>query len=193
MDYNERLAKSQAKMDELKAKIEASSKRQKQARQLKKEELKESMAEFEKALVDFTDIVDEKVNNFVDESVTNVQESIEEFPDVFDEVATDVDDSVKGSINAGKENARLAKERRQSKINSIKLQNQMNMEARKAKITAKKDAVDKAKMEARIKDLLDYADSCQIMALSWALEMETALLAASEEAAEYAEKFGNKQ
>ena len=68
----------------------------------------------------------------------------------------------------------------------------MNMEARKEKITAKKDARDKAKQEQRIEELLDYADSCQVMALSWALEMESALLAASEEAADYVEKYGDK-
>ncbi len=193
MDYNERLAKSQAKMDELKAKIEASSQRQKQARQLKKEEIKESMSEFDKALVEFTDIVDAKVNGFVDESVNNIQDSFDELPNTIEAFADDVDNSVQGDINAGKENARIAKERREGKINSLKLQKQMNMEARKAKITAKKDAIDKANMEARIEDLLDYADSCQVMALSWALEMETALLAASEQAAEYAEKFGENK
>ena len=192
MDYNERMEKSRAKMEELKAKIAESQERSKQARNLKKEEIKASMADFDKELIAFTDVVSDRVNGFVDETDANIKDSFKELPNTVVDFTDDVEEKMQGTNNMVAENIRLLDERSESKINSMKLQKQMNMEARKAKITAKKDAKDKAMQEQRIEDLLNYADDCQVMALSWALEMETALLAAANEAAEYAEKYGEK-
>ena len=98
-------------------------------------------------------------------------------------------DSIKGDIAAGKENASLAAERGKSKFNSELLKAQMTLESAKAAVTAKKEAHDKAAQEKRIIELLDYSDDCQAMALLLTAEANLALLEATAESLDYAEKY----
>ena len=101
-------------------------------------------------------------------------------------------DELKSKISesADKENVRLAKELGESKIDALKLKAQMNVNAAKAKIAEKKEAVDKSKQERRIVDLLDYADNRQQLAYAAAQEAEFTTLEAAAEAADYIDKYG---
>ncbi len=190
MDFNERLEKSHARMDELKAKIAASGEKAKKARELKKEEIKADMAEVDKALEKFADEVEASVNQSLDVSGKALNQFADDVEDGVNKAMKGAEDSVEGGINAVTANAVLADERREQKINSLRLQAQMNKEARQEKVTAKKDAVNKEMQERRIVELLDYAESCQELTLAMALETEAAVLEAAAEIAEYNEKYG---
>ena len=212
MDFNERLDKTHAKMDELKAKVNQSAETSKKARELKKEEIMADMSDMDKAIDDFADKVEATVNDSISESgkaldtfadkvesVVNkaLDESgkaINDFADAVEDKVNSALDSASGSIEgdvvAASENARIASERRKSKLNSMRLKAQMNKEAAKERITAKKEAKDKASQEKRIVELLDYADSCQQLTLAMALETEAAVLEAAAEIADYNEKYG---
>ncbi|MCR4611696.1 MAG: hypothetical protein K5644_07340 [Lachnospiraceae bacterium] len=191
MDFNERLAQTQAKMDELKANINKTAEDSKEARNLKKEEIMSKMSDVDKAIEKFADDVEDVVNTVLDES----GEIIEDFADNVEEGVNNTLDSasesISGTANAASENARIAKEKRDSKLNSLRLQLQMNKEAMQDKITAKKEAKDKASQEKRIIELLDYADKCQDATLAMALETEAAVLEAAAEIADYNEKYGD--
>ena len=213
MDFNERLDKTHAKMDELKAKINQSVETSKKARELKKEEIMADMSDMDKAIDNFADKVEATVNDSISESdkaldtfadkvesVVNkaLDESGKAINDFADAVENKVNsaldsasDSIEGDVVAASENARLASERRESKLNSMRLKAQMNKEAAKDRITAKKEAKDKASQEKRIVELLDYADSCQQLTLAMALETEAAVLEAAAEIADYNEKYGD--
>ena len=203
MDFNERLNKSQAKMDELKDRINQSSERHKNARALKKEEIRSDMASVDQSINDFADRVEEIVNNsldksdkaindFADKTEAAVNKSVDATGQAVNDFADAVEENVNGNVAAAEERARIAKEKRDQKLNSARLQAQMNKEAKQEKITAKKEAIDKASQERRIVELLDYADSCQDLTLAMALETEAAVLEAAAEIADYNEKYGDK-
>ncbi|MBP0974398.1 MAG: hypothetical protein J5851_10875 [Oscillospiraceae bacterium] len=98
-----------------------------------------------------------------------------------------------GNKAAAEENARLAKERHDSKVYARKLRAQMRSESIKEKIAARRAAKDQAAMERYILSLISYAEACQEVAFSAAVEAELSLLEAAAVAAEYIEKYGEDQ
>jgi len=98
-------------------------------------------------------------------------------------------ETLKGDINANSENARLAAERSKGKFNSALLKAQMTVESAKQAIADAKEAHDKAQQEARISDLLDYADQCETLAMMLIAESNLALLEAAAEVVKYDEKY----
>lgn len=186
MSYKEQLAAAQAKMDELKAKMDASVERAKFAQQMRRDEIAADMEALDQELA----ALDEEIEKQIESDIEDVDAALDLFSDAVNEQIDDDIATINGHVNAAKENHRLAKERRDSKINAMKLKAQMNINAAKAKIAEKKDAKDKAKQEQRIIDLLTYAESCQKLALASALEAELTILEAAAEAADYAEKYG---
>lgn len=112
--------------------------------------------------------IDEKIDAKIAEDAKKYDEAGEKLmAKVDDELAT-----VEGDINAAAENRRIAKERSDSKLNATRLKVQMHQEEVKNKIAAKKIELDKAAQEELIMDLLDYADDCQYIAYSYAMEAE---------------------
>lgn len=189
MNFKERLEASQKKIDEIKGKINETSEAAKNAGQMKKDEIQANIKELDAQIEEFDKAVDAQIESDIaemDAAFDEMDKAIE--AQVEDDIAT-----VQGEINAAKENIRLAKERGDSKINSIRLRAQMNVNAAKAKITEKKEAHDKAEQEQRIINLLDYADRCQELALALALESEASILEAASEAADYMEKYGESK
>lgn len=186
MDYKTRIAEAQAKMDELKVKIGAAADNAKAAYQMNKEEIEANIAELDTKLDTLSAAIDAQIENDIEDANAAA--------DLIDEAVTQqINDGIataEGYMNAARENIRLAKERRDSKINSLKLRVQMNVNAAKAKITEKQEAHDKTKQEQRIINLLDYADNCQQLAYAMALEAELTILEAAAEAADYVEKYG---
>ena len=183
MTYEERIAASQAKMDAFKAKMTAIGEKTKAAHAMKKEEIAAAIDAINADLDDLDEAIAYEFSGGIKESID----------DTLDEIDAAVDDSIKtveGDVNAAKENARLAKERKESKANALKLEAQMKAEALKAKLAERRDSKDKAAMELYILDLLDYAECCQQLAFAAAIESDLALLEAAEVAADYVEKFG---
>lgn len=178
MTYEERIAAAQAKMEAFKAKMAVSADKAKAARAMKKEEIAAAIAEINTDLDDLDAALAEEFANY-------------------DAVATEIVDSqigtVEGDIEAAKENIRLAKERKNSKIYALKLKAQMKAEALKEKIADKRAARDKAAMENYILDLIAYAENCQEIAFAAAIEADLTLLEAAEVAADYVEKYGEAQ
>ena len=165
MEMKERLAASQAKMDELKAKISGAADNAKAAHEMKKAELEETLAEIDAEFEAFdaaTELIAEEISAEMD-----------------DDIAT-----IEGDIAAAKENRRIRKERAESKRNSARLRAQMNVNAAKDRIAEKKKAKEQAKREDRALDLLDYADRCQALAMTMTLDAEHAILEAAELLAE---------
>lgn len=186
MDYKAKLAEAQAKMDELKIKIGSAADNAKAAYQMNKEEIAANIAELDAKLDTLSSAIDAQIESDIEDAnaaVDLIDEAITQ--QLNDDIAT-----AEGHINAARENIRLAKERSDSKLNSLKLRVQMNVNAAKAKITEKQEAHDKTKQEQRIVNLLDYADNCQQLAYAMALEAELTILEAAAEAADYAEKYG---
>ncbi|MBR7058821.1 MAG: hypothetical protein IKI35_08825, partial [Stomatobaculum sp.] len=99
----------------------------------------------------------------------------------------------KVDIAMAKENARLLREQRDSKVDSVKLRTQMKVDNAKSKVAARKEALDKAAQEEWILDLLDYANGCYEMAYAWALEAEYTMMEAAYEIDYYNERFGSKE
>lgn len=99
----------------------------------------------------------------------------------------------KGDIAMAQENARLLREQRDSKVDSVKLRTQMKVDNAKSKVAARKEALDKAAQEEWILDLLDYANGCYEMAYAWALEAEYTMMEAAYEIDYYNERFGSKE
>ncbi len=186
MNIKEKLATTQTNMDELKAKMSVSVERAKMAQQKRREDIAADIAAVGAELDELDAAIAEQMKSDIediDAALDLIDEAVDEKID--DDIAT-----LSGLVNAAKENYRLAKERRDSKINAMKLKASMNINAAKARIAEKKEAKDKAKQEQRIIDLLCYADSCQQLALLSALEAELAILEAAAEAADYVEKYG---
>lgn len=175
MTYEERIAAAQAKMQAFKEKMANAAEKAKAAHAMKKEEIAAAIAE---------------INADLDAAIA------EEFTE-YDAVANEMIDSqigtIKGDVEAAKENIRLAKERKDSKIYALKLKAQMKAEALKEKIADKRAERDKAAMECYILDLIDYAEYCQQIAFASAIEADLTLLEAAEVAAEYIEKYGEPE
>ena len=188
MDIKTRLAQSQEKMDELKVKIAGATEKAKDAHQRKKEEIEADIAALDAEIDAFDTAVDAQIES----DITDFNAAAELVDEEIDKAIDDDIATVKGNIAAAKENARLAKERRQSKLTSARLRAQMNANAAKARIEDRKDAHDMNRQEKRIASLLDYADSCQEVALAAAMDAELTILEAAAETADYLEKYGDR-
>ena len=184
MGIKAKIAETQGKINEMKAKVNETAEMAKTAGRMKKEEIQADMAALDAAIDALDKAVDEQIES-----------DIAEIDAVMDAVDAAIDDDIataKGEINAAKENARLAKECGDSKLNAILLRAQMNVNAAKAKVKEKKAALEKADQEQRILDLLDYADKCQQLAVAMSMEADWAFLAAAAEATDYTEKYGEQ-
>lgn len=166
MTMKERLAQSQAKMDELKDRVAKASDKAKAARQMRREEIEAEMAEIDKAIEELDKAIDAQIE---------------------DDIAT-----FEGDIAAAETNRAIAKERRESKKNTALLKAQMRVNAAKDRIAEKKAERDRNAHEKRIANLLDYADRCQETAIAYALEAEANIFAAASETADYLEKYGEQ-
>ena len=184
-DFNERLAKTQEKFEAAKAKIN-------RANEKAKEAVKMGMAELEASFDELAVEMDELDAALMEQAKSDEAAFIE----AGDKLNEDVEDkfaTAHGDVMAVQENARLAKEKREAKISSLRLRAQMNVNAAKAKISEKKESYDKAMQEERIAEMLDYADSCRVLAVAMALEAELAMLNAAAEVADYNKKYNNAQ
>ena len=81
-----------------------------------------------------------------------------------------------GMAAAAAENARIAKARRDSKLNSLKLKAQMKAEVLKERIDDRRESAEEAEMDAYVLELMDYAECCQQMAFAAAVEADLILL-----------------
>lgn len=190
MDYKQKLAEAQERMDKLKTKIGETADKSKAALKMKKSEIDSNLAKLDAELDLELDALEADLNAQIEKDLKDVNAAMDLFDkDINNEFESDIA-AVEGTVNAAKDNVRMAKERRDSKINSLKLRAQMNVNAAKAKIAEKQASRDKAKQEQRIVDLLDYADNCQKLALALAIDAEMAILEAAAEAADHAEKYG---
>lgn len=96
----------------------------------------------------------------------------------------------KSNVNALRENYSIFSERVKGKASSELLKAQMNFDAAKAELEARKENRNKEKLEKYIEDMIEYADACAILS---ALAAEEATLAGLEAIAaqeEYDEKYG---
>ena len=105
----------------------------------------------------------------------------------------DMANETKGSISALKENVRMLAERAKGKASSELLKAQMNMDVAKEQLAAKKDAYDKAKMEAYIDETMDYAAACVELSMLAASEAKLAVLEALAAEQELEEKYGAEE
>lgn len=200
MTYEERIAAAQAKMEAFKAKMAEAAEKAKAAHAMKKEEIAAAIDAINADLDALEDSLAEDYAKY-DAAVNELDAAVAEDYAKFDaavgeKVDAYIDDKaagVEGSINAAKENLRLAEERADSKIYALKLKAQMRAEALKQKIADIRDERDKAAMEMYIIDLLDYAESCQQVAFAAAIEADMTLLEAAEVAADYIERFGEPE
>ena len=175
MTYEERMAKAQEKMDTLKAKMANIGEKAKAARTSTKE--------------DIAEVID-AINEDIDALDKAIADDYDAFDNEIDAMIDDQMDTIEGDVEAAKENARLSKEKRDSKINSLKLKAQMKSEAKKEKIAKKREEKDKVAQEMYILDLLEYAESCEQVAFAAAIEADLALLEAAEAAQDYIDKYG---
>ena len=215
MNFEERLAQSQAKLEELKEKINKSIDSAKDAYQVDKKEAMLKLAKMNAAIEDFGKDVEAQVycdvtsmkreaeadaaaisnamNEINDKIDAKIADSAKKYDDAAENLMAKVDDSLataEGNVNAAEENSRLAKERYNSKLNATRLKVQMHQEEVKNRIESKKTELDKAAQEELIMDLLDYADDCQMVAYSYAMEAELAIMDACDEIADYEAKYG---
>ena len=215
MNFEERLAQTQAKLEELKAKINESLESAKAARQADRKEAMIAQAKINAAIEDFgrdvaaqvyCDVnsmqkefeadaaaLNEAIEQIDDKINAKIAEGAKKYDEAGENLMAKVDDglaTVEGDVNAAAENRRLAKERSDSKLNATRLKVQMHQEEVKSRIEAKKTELDKAAQEELIADLLDYADDCQMIAYAYAMEAELAITDACEEIQDYEAKYG---
>ena len=200
MSYEERIAAAQAKMNAFKEKMAAVAEKTKAAHEMRKEEIAEAidsinadLDELDEAIIEDYQENKAAIGQKLDKLSDTVASGLEEFDTSVDQEMTDFEDELEGNVVAANESARLAKERRESKINAIKINAQMRADVLKEKIAQRDDAKDKAAMESYIIDLLDYAECCQQVAYAAAMEADMALLEATQIAAEYKERFGEEE
>lgn len=98
----------------------------------------------------------------------------------------------KGNLNAAKENYKIFSDRVKSKASSELLKAQMNIDIAKKELEAKKEAHDKASLEAYIDELTDYASACIELSILAAEESKLATIEAIAATQEYDEKYGNE-
>ena len=215
MNFEERLAQSQAKLEELKEKINKSIDSAKDAYQVDKKEAMIKLAKMNAAIEDFGKDVEAQVycdvtsmkkeaeadaaaisnamNEINDKIDARIDADMKKYDEKAEKLQAKVDDSLAtadGNLNATIENNRLAKERYNSKLNATRLKVQMHQKEVKNRIESKKTELDKAAQEELIMDLLDYADDCQMVAYSYAMEAELAIMDACDEIADYEAKYG---
>ena len=215
MNFEERLAQSQAKLDELKEKINNSIDSAKAAYQVDKKEAMIKLAKMNAAIEDFgrdveaqvycdvtsmqnevkadTEAINKAMEDINDKIDAKIADNARKYDDAAEKLMAKVDDSLataEGNVNAAEENSRLAKERYNSKLNATRLKVQMHQEEVKNRIESKKTELDKAAQEELIMDLLDYADDCHMVAYSYAMEAELATMDACDEIADYEAKYG---
>ena len=164
MNFEERLAQSQAKLDELKEKINNSIDSAKDAYQVDKKEAMIKLAKMNAAIEDFGRDVEAQV--YCD--VTSMQNEVKADTEAINKAMEDIND----------------------KIDATRLKVQMHQEEVKNRIESKKTELDKSAQEELIMDLLDYADDCQMVAYSYAMEAELAIMDACDEIADYEAKYG---
>ena len=215
MNFEERLAQTQSKLEELKAKINESIESAKAAYEVDKKDAMIRQAKFDAAIEDFgrdvaaqvyCDVnsmqkefeadaaaLNEAIEQIDDKINAKIAEGAKKYDEAGEKLMAKVDDdlaTVEGDINAAAENRRIAKERSDSKLNATRLKVQMHQEEVKSRIEAKKTELDKAAQEELIMDLLDYADDCQYIAYSYTMEAELAITDACEEIQDYEAKYG---
>ena len=215
MNFEERLAQTQSKLEELKAKINESIESAKAAYEVDKKDAMIRQAKFDAAIEDFgrdvaaqvyCDVnsmqkefeadaaaLNEAIEQIDDKINAKIAEGAKKYDEAGENLMAKVDDglaTVEGDVNAAAENRRLAKERSDSKLNATRLKVQMHQEEVKSRIEAKKTELDKAAQEELIADLLDYADDCQMIAYAYAMEAELAITDACEEIRDYEAKYG---
>ena len=117
----------------------------------------------------------------------------EEIATAIELISNEVAETAEGDVNAAKENIRLAKGRKSSKLYALKLKAQMKSESIKKKIAERRAEKDQAAMEMYFLRLLSYAECCQEQAYAAAVEANLVLLEAAEVAAEYIERYGNAE
>ena len=164
MNFEERLAQSQAKLEELKEKINKSIDSAKATYQTDKKEAMIKLAKMNAAIEDFGRDVEAQV--YCD--VTSMQNEVKADTEAINKAMEDIND----------------------KIDATRLKVQMHREEVKNRIETKKTELDKAAQEELIMDLLDYADDCQMVAYSYAMEAELAIMDACDEIADYEAKYG---
>ncbi len=96
--------------------------------------------------------------------------------------------TVRGDVEAMKENLRIQGEKDKSKLSSALLKAQMTVEA---KIQEMRAARDKRDIERYVEHSLDYIDSCYASALFLIGNADLAILEMLEAIAEYDQKYGN--
>ena len=169
MTFEERLAQSQAKLEELKEKINKSIDSAKATYQTDKKEAMIKLAKMNAAIEDFGRDVEaqvycdvtamqkeieadnaamnkamEDINNKID---AKVDADMKKYDEKAEKLQAKIDDGLAtadGNLNATIENNRLAKERYNSKLNATRLKVQMHQEEVKNRIESKKTELDKA-------------------------------------------------
>ena len=192
MSFEERLAQTQAKLQELKEKFnEFASDPDAIDKKLGAidEKLATMIVEGMDKTAEAVDGLDGKIDNDIKEGAANYDAAAAKVQAAVDNALETAD----GDYYAAKENVRMTKEQYEGYLNSDLIQTQMNLEAVKTQIEKKKDAVDKAAMEELINDLLDYADGCQAMALAYTDEAMAAVKDASDLIDQYDAKYGKTE
>lgn len=93
------------------------------------------------------------------------------------------------SLSAATENATMFFERSKTKISSELIKAQMNIKVAQEEMAAKKYAKDKAKLEEYIKDNMEYAETCQVLAKQLIEESKLAIIEAAAASKEYEENY----
>lgn len=97
----------------------------------------------------------------------------------------------KSNVNAMKESYKIVSEKARGKASAELIKAQMNIEVAKEELAAKKEAHDKASLEAYIDEITDYAQACAELSILAAEEAKIASLEAISAEKEYNEKYGN--
>lgn len=192
MNFKEKLAMSKEKTEELKAKIAASAENAKKAHEAKKDEIKSNIDELNAEIDEFEKEFDDELEAGASLVIEEAGKALNKLGNELNKQAELDANAVEGGITAAKENARIARERAQSKLNTARLKAQMRVNAAKEKIAQIKTEKEKSKQEQRIAGLFDYAEDCRQLALAMALEAELTVLEAVAEIADYEEKYGDK-
>ena len=122
--------------------------------------------------------------NLVDASETAYLKAL----DAKDDLGKVMEDA-KSSLSAATENATMFFERAKSKVSSELIKAQMNIKVAQEEMAAKKYAKDKAKLEEYIKDHMEYAETCQVLAKQLIEESKLSIVEAAAASKEYEENY----
>ena len=181
MTKEERIAAKQAKIQAMKDKMAAAAEKAKNAHTMKKAEID---AAIDSIIADL-DELDAIVASDYAEYEAAVDKQIDKQIDTLNAQIDDQYATAAGEQAAAEENARLAKARRDRKINSLKLKAQMKAEVLKERIDDRRESAEEAEMDAYVLELMDYAECCQQMAFSAAVEADLILLEAASGCSEF--------